>query len=135
MRAFIASLLFIFTLAAGAALYFDLPYWILPPEQKFARAWREDLLLLEQSKHFPEAWKSLNEVKFSSPDGLVEEWFKQTKSPFVTDNQARYRLEILALHQINGYRYGVMLQYNWVDVKTGDTVGELGRTLRLGLVY
>lgn len=135
MRACLASLIFIFTITTAVAAYLDLPYWLLPPEQKFAHSWRHDLQLLERTKHFPEAWKNLNEVKFSSPDGFVEEWYRKTHSPFPLNNQARYRLEILALHQINGYRYSVMLQYNWTDISTGNTVGEFARTLKLGWVY
>jgi len=71
MRACLASLIFIFTITTAVAAYLDLPYWLLPPEQKFAHSWRHDLQLLERTKHFPEAWKNLNEVKFSSPDGFV----------------------------------------------------------------
>lgn len=135
MRAFIAATLFLVALIASAAIYFDVPYWLLPPEQKFAQAWRDDIALLEKTKSMPEAWNDLAEVSFSTNEGFVEEWYKNTQSPFVTSPKGKFKLQILALHQINGTRYGVMLQYNWIEIESGNTVGELGRTLPLGFIY
>lgn len=107
----------------------------MPPEKKFAKAWRADLALLKQSGHFPKAWENLSDAEFSSTEATVQDWFKATSLPFMLKKNGGYKLQILAVHYIDKNRYGVMIQYNWIDLKTGNTVGELARTLKLGLIY
>lgn len=135
MRPLIAALLFMFSALAAAAVWFDLPYWALPPNQKFASSWANDLTLLERTQHLPKEWSDLKEITFSSNESAVYSWYQASGVRLDTKPTGKYKLEILALHQINGYRYGVMLQYNWIDLATGNTIGELGRTLKLGIVY
>ncbi len=135
IRLFVAFIFLLLTAVASLAFIFDLPYWLQPPAERFATAWREDLALLRATGHFPPAWDELANVEFSSNESTVQDWFKATASPFRTRKGAQYKLQILAIHFIDKHRYGVMIQYNWIDLKTKNTVGELARTLTIGLVY
>lgn len=135
-RRFAVSLVLIFSALVLIGAVFNLSFWLLPPEQKFAKAWRDDLDLLQKTGHFPQAWNQLASTEFTSQESQVQKWYEITNSPFTTSKQnGRYKLQILAIHFIQKYRYGVILQYSWVDLKTRDTVGEIGRTLELGIVY
>ncbi|MCM2280875.1 MAG: hypothetical protein NDI61_03405 [Bdellovibrionaceae bacterium] len=135
MRGFFIVILSLTIVAATLVAAFDMDYWLLPPKQKFAHSWRADLALLEKTKHFPEAWKNLKEIEFTSNESFVDEWYKFTHSPIALHKNGKFKLQVLAVHQIYENRYGVLLQYNWIDLATGNTVGEIGRTLKLGIVY
>jgi hypothetical protein len=121
--------------AAVGAYTFNLPYWMMKPDEKFATEWRKDLSLLQDNGKFPKDWQSLSAVEFTSNDTQVQDWYQKTKSPFVTKKDGTHKLQILGVHFIEGNRYGVLFQYNWIENKSGNTVGELSRRLKLGLYY
>ena len=135
VRAFLSAVLIIFAALAVAAYVGNLPYWVMPPPEKFAAEWRRDLDLLEKSGKFPEAWNNLSEIQFNSNDTQVQEWYKKTGSPFGAKKDGAFKLDVLGVHFIEGNRYGVIIQYNWIDTKSGNTVGEISRKLKLGLYY
>jgi len=118
------------------ALIPSVNFWILPPQVKFARAWKTDIDLLNHQNAAPKAFGQIREIHFRSDESRIYDWYQATTTaPIPTKKDGKYRLEILALSFIDGYRYGAILQYNWVDLESGNTVGEFGRTLRLGLIY
>lgn len=135
LRSFIAASLFILAALGIAAYVYNLPYWALPPHEKFATEWRQDLKLLEKSGHFPKEWQNLADVEFTSNDTQVQDWYKKTGIPFTTKKDGANKLQILGVHYIDGYRYGVLLQYVVIDAKSGNKTHELARTLKLGIIY
>ena len=114
---------------------FHLDFWLLKPEQKFAEAWRSDMHLLEQSRKLPPEWKEIREISVKGQASPVTEWISQVSPPIQATKDGRYRLNVFVIHWLEGYRYGVVIQYDLIDLKTQNTVSELGRTLKLGFVY
>jgi hypothetical protein len=135
IRSLVSSVLILFAAFAVAAYAFNLPYWAMKPQEKFATEWRNDLSLLQKSGKLPKEWDNLSDVEFTSNDTQVQDWYQKTKSPFSTKKDGAYKLQVLAVHFIEGHRYGVMLQYNWIENKSGNTVGELSRRMKLGIYY
>ena len=135
LRAFASACLFLIAAIAVLAYVLNAPYWLRPPQEKFALAWRQDLSHLDKEHKLPEAWKSLKNVEFTSNDEQVIDWYQKTGNPLPVSENGHFKLQVLGVHFIEGNRYGVMLQYNLVDLKSGNTVGEFSRRLKLGLMY
>lgn len=135
LRALASAVLIIFAAAAVGAYTFNLPYWLMKHDEKFATEWRKDLSLLQDSGKLPKDWQSLSAVEFNSNDTQVQDWFQKTKSPFAIKKDGTHKLLIVGVHFTEGNRYGVLFQYNWIENKSGNTVGELSRRLKLGLYY
>ena len=112
-----------------------LGYWLLPPEQKFAQSWKTDIALLEKSQKLPKQWNDIKEVSLRAAAGPAQDWIAGHPNPISSQILGHYKLDIFVIHWLEGYRYGVVIQYNLVDLKNQNTVWELGRTLKLGFVY
>lgn len=110
-------------------------YWLAPPYEKFKRSWAEDVLLLEKSKSLPKEWDSIREIAIKSDNSPAQDWIAETQAPITVTSKGNYRLDVFVIHWLEGYRYGVVLQYNLVDLRNQNTIWELGRTLKLGWVY
>ena len=135
----LASLLFIAALfIVFCALWFPLrgSFWVSSPQKKFELAWRNDVELLQNSRMLPKQWDQIREIRLSSDNSPVQGWLSQVKPPIHTDPNGRFRLDIYFLHWIEGYRYGVIVNYRLEDLANkNNTVWEQARTFRLGLVY
>ena len=124
-------LLFIF------AIYFGLQqrFWILPPPEKLELTWKEDLKLLQSSKH-GSLLQDIREIKLrATAHSPAQDWLGILKSPIPTKKDGKLVLDIFLIHQIEGYRYGVIMQYALLDANTGNMVDEFARTLWLGIYY
>ena len=126
-----------------AAVYFNLGFWIAPPNQKFLRSWSEDIQLLENTKNaLPKEWHQIREISVKADNSPIQDWLQikgweeSLKKPIPIDpKNGQFRLEIFLIHWIEGYRYGIVVQYNLVDLRNNNTIWELGRTLKLGAIY
>lgn len=123
------------TLLLVGAVALKADYWAAPPEEKFAKSWEQDIRLLESSQKLPKEWKAIKEVTVKAANSPAQEWIEHKKAPITTDPKGSHRLEVFVIHWIEGYRYGVVFQYNLVDLTNHNTTWELGRTLKLGFVY
>jgi hypothetical protein len=121
-------------LILGAALG-KASFWLSPPAAKFQRAWNEDVQLLEKSAKLPPEWQSIKEIAVTGDNSPVQTWLPGATAPIKTDPQGKYRLNVFAIHWLEGFRYGVVIQYHIVDLSNQNTIWELGRTLKLGIVY
>jgi hypothetical protein len=113
----------------------DLDFWFSNPEGKFAKSWKNDIHLLEQSHKLPPEWKQIKEISVKAANYPAQDWIADIAAPISSQKTGRYRLDVFVIHWLDGYRYGVVLQYNLVDLKNQNTIWELGRTLKLGFVY
>ncbi len=99
--------------------------------ETFEAQWTRDLAQLREKKLLPLGFESLKMIEFSTSDDQVRAWLEQFKPEFVMHTQGLYKLEVLIDTWADGQEKGVIIQYHLVDLASGDTIWELGRTLAL----
>ena len=127
--------LLLWCLAAGILAFVLLDFWKArnsPAYVKFERQWASDVRLLEESGKLPRAWQDIREIEIFGGTPETKSWLKRIKVPVTQKNEnGRHKLEILVvLWEENGQR-GTMIQYDLVDLKSGNCIWKLGRTLKL----
>ena len=122
-------------LGCMAFFYFRVGFFLKPPHEKLLVSWREDVQLLEESKKLPKEWGEIREITINSDNSPVHDWLDRIKPPIQKNPRGKYRLEAFLNQWIEGYRYGVVIQYKLIDMTNSNTVWELGRTYKLGFQY
>lgn len=107
-------------------------YWLLTPKEKFMTSWKEDVNLLRKSKKLPAGWDHLRDVEIKSDNSAAIDWSANLKQQIPTDPNGTYKLGVMVIHWIEGNKYGAIIQYSLTDLKSGNTVWEISRTLHLG---
>lgn len=128
----------IILIASLAWSMFGVSYWLKPPHEKLIVTWTEDLANLEKAKKLPQEWSEIREINITpdtTPNSPISEWLTKVKAPIKLNPEGRFKLQTEIYYQIEGYRYGVSIQYHIEDIATKNTVNEFGRTYRLGFVY
>jgi hypothetical protein len=115
--------------------FLKLSFWLAPPEEKFSRAWKEDIQLLEKSGKLPKEWQSIKAVEMTGDNSPVQNWLPGLVAPIKKNPEGNYQLNVFLIHWLEDNRYGVVIQYHLVDLNTKNTIWEIGRTLKLGFVY
>ena len=113
----------------------DVSFWFAPPAKKFAMATRTDMTLLEKNHYFPKVWSNIKSIEVSSDASHVQDWLKADAFDIPKKSNGDYSLNIFVSEWIDGYRYGALVQYDLIDIKTKNTVWELNRTYKLGIIY
>lgn len=132
---FLFVLISALVIVAFSMLFLKASFWLAAPQEKFIRSWQEDIALLEKSNKLPKEWFNVREVRLRTDNSPVQSWTEHNKHPIKMNPNGTYALNVMLIHWIEGYRYGVVIQYNLVDTKNDNTIWELGRTLKLGIVY
>ncbi len=118
-----------FTIAGGQ-------FWILKPKEKFISAWNDDLILLEKSKKLPAQWANIRDVTLRTDNSPAQDWISGVTPPIQTNPNGTFNLDVFIVHWLEGYRYGALVTYTLVDTRNNNnTVWELSRTFKLGIVY
>jgi len=111
-------------------------FWLLKPKEKFLTAWKTDLQALNESGKLPEAWKNIREVAIRTDNSPAQDWIVNIQPPIATNPNGTYKLDVFIVHWLEGYRYGTIVTYSLMDTRNNNnTVFELSRTHRLGIVY
>lgn len=113
----------------------DVAFWFAPPANKFALATRTDMKLLEKNHYLPKAWSKIKSIEISSDASHVQDWLKADAFDIAKVNSGEFTLNIFVSEWIDGYRYGALVQYDLIDIKSKNTVWELNRTYKLGWMY
>lgn len=130
IRKVFGSLLLLFGLMVIYFTYhFVTPYWSKSPADRLKAIWTNDLEVLAASQKLPQAWTQLRQVDIVGLSPEVQEWLKNGQAKFATRADGKYRLEVMVDDWTDKGDKGVMIQYNIVDLATGNTTWELGRTL------
>lgn len=118
-----------------ALVGFNQKYWLLPPQEKFEHSWRTDTQLLLGTKQ-SELLKRVAKVRLRG-DGHspADEWIEKVKAPIELNKDGDLLADIFVIHQINENRYGVTIQYEFIQLKDQNKIGEFARTLWLGVYY
>lgn len=110
-------------------------FYLKPPHEKLLTRWKADLAQLEKAQKLPSQWNDIREIQLRSDNSPIQEWLPQIKAPIQTNPNGRYRLEIFLIHWIEKYKYGVVVEYNLIDLTSNNKVWEFGRTYPLGFIY
>ena len=113
----------------------DVGFWFATPAKKFAMATRNDMKLLEKNHSLPKIWSKIKKIELSSDASHVQDWLNADAFDIPKTNNGDYTLDIFVSEWIDGYRYGALVQYDLIDIKTKNTVWELNRTYKLGIIY
>ncbi len=114
---------------------FDQRYWLLPPEQKLISSWKSDLQLIKD-KNQAALLKRVGQIRLRANDhSPAAEWVERIQAPIEKSKSGDILADVFLIHQIEGHRYGVVVQYEFIDIKTKNKVGEFARTLWLGVYY
>ena len=114
---------------------FDQRYWLLPPEQKLLSSWKADLQLIKD-KNQAALLKRVGQIRLRANDhSPAADWVERIQAPIEKSKSGDILADVFLIHQIEGNRYGVIVQYEFIDIKTKNKVGEFARTLWLGIYY
>jgi hypothetical protein len=137
VRALALAMALVLTL--GIAFYVvkreAIAFALLSPQQKFAQAWKDDLALLKGSGKLPPQWSEIRSIEVRSEPSPARDWLEHVSAPIATNPNGGFKLQLFALHWIDENRYGVTIEYWLIDAKSGNTIWEFARTLKLGFVY
>jgi hypothetical protein len=121
--------------AAFAILaYVCLDFWSsrnAPLYKRFERQWKEDVEQLENSKKLPPAWFDVRDLEIYGGTPESKDWLGRIQVPLRTRAEGKHKLEVLVVAWEEDGKRGTLVQYNLVDLKTGNNIWELGRTFIL----
>jgi hypothetical protein len=128
---------FLFIGAAVAAVAFVLlnmwsarnaPLW-----KRLEHRWAEDVELMESSGKLPAAWADVKSYDLIGGTPESRAWLKLIHPPLKTNPKGRHRMDVLVVGWEESGKRGALIQYNIEDLKTKNTVSEIGRTLILSV--
>jgi hypothetical protein len=133
------GVLFIFVAICLVGLFtyrhYRIAFWLKPPADKFYQSWNEDLHLLQRTQKLPKEWSEIKEISVKGDNSPVQEWILKVRPPIQKNPNGHYRLDVFIIHWIEDNRYGAVVQYDLIDLKNNNTIWEISRTYKLGIVY
>ena len=102
------------------------------PEERLSSLWERDIIQLTAAGKLPKEFFETKEIKITYGSDRAKWLIQAAKSPLHTVADGKYRLDFFADHYVDGKDFGVVLQYQLVDLTSNDMIWELGRTLKLG---
>lgn len=137
MRKGIGFALFIAAAAAAvfaAAQHYNVDYWLKPSKEKFAITWKKDVVALEKSQKLPKEWQQIRDIVVKTDNSPAQNWVDGVALPVQKKKDGLFRLDVFVAHWIENDKYGVLIQYNLVDLQSGNTTWELSRSLPVGRI-
>jgi hypothetical protein len=114
---------------------FNQRYWLLPPHEKLISSWRADMQLIKETKQAA-LFKRVAKVRLRANDhSPAADWVDKIQAPIEKVKDGDVLADVFIIHQIEGNRYGVIVQYEFIDMKNNNKIGEFARTLWLGIYY
>ncbi|MDZ4678426.1 MAG: hypothetical protein SGI74_13065 [Oligoflexia bacterium] len=93
--------------------------------QNFMAGWERDLQKLEKTKFLHPGFRNLQKILLISPSERLKNIYATKPLNLQTHDNGKFSLEIFMDEVAGG---GVVVQYDLIDMHTGNTVWELGRT-------
>ncbi len=134
-RIFRYTLTAIMIIGLGMTIHSLYSYWVFEQSSfpdRLLHLWSRDLEA--QRRQVPEFWSQLKEVKWSAGTKRAKEWKEKIahRLPIKTNASGKYTLEIILLPWMDQGQMGASIQYSVIELESGNTVWESGRTYRLG---
>lgn len=120
--------------ATGLMAYACFNYWSVRHAPLFRRLewqWRQDVDALEASHKLPPSWTDIREYKLIGGNPETKAILPRVQVPLKTNPKGQYIMDVLVVLWEESGKRGVLIQYNIENLKTKNTVAEIGRTLIL----
>jgi hypothetical protein len=103
-------------------------YFIRPLDlsEQFQTLWQ-----MEFEKPWPDEFKKLRSVHVLETDAQARQWLGALPSEFRTIKDGNYQLNILATTWEEAPQLALVVQYDLIDLATGNTIFETGHTFIL----
>ncbi len=121
-------------LASGLLALACFEYWThknLPPHKKLEKLWREDIEQLEKSGKLPSAWFDTGKIEMIGGTPETRQILQSISTPLKVKKNGQFGLELLIIVWEDDHSRGTVFQYNLTNLKTGNTIWEMARTLML----
>lgn len=102
----------------GSEFYFG-------PEKRFVDSWGKDFQTLLESKKLHEGFGKIKRIEFISTSPKLEKAYKNRPINISESPSGSYELQIFADEIPGG---GIIVQYDLIDLASGNTIQEVGRT-------
>lgn len=121
--------------AVGLLSYIVLDLWSsrnAPLFRRLETQWADDVRLLETSKNLPPGWFDVKEVEIFGGTPETKAILRKIKVPVgIKKHDGEHKLEVLVVVWEEEGKRGALIQYNLVNLKSGNMIKEIGRTLIL----
>lgn len=120
--------------AIGIVAFILLDFWKSrndPLYMRLEQMWSDDIRQLEASSKLPKQWFDIQEIEMIGGTPESKSWLRRIKVPLKVKEGGCCKLEVLLVAWEETGTYGSLVQYNIVDLKTKNTLWELGRTFIL----
>jgi hypothetical protein len=102
-----------------------------PLYRRLELKWDEDVKNLEHSKKLPAPWYHIKDLEIEGGTAETRAWLHRIHVPLKTEKNGQYKMDVLVVAWEEEGTHGALIQYNLVELKTGNNIWELGRTLIL----
>ena len=124
--------IFIATALAAHLTLSYLDYVNAPPAKRLQLLWNRDTKMLADQNKLPKEWNDIREIVYITPTRLAKVWAKSVKAPIALNSLGKYKIEIMITDWQNKGATSAMIQYDLLDLKSGNVLWEFGRTFSLG---
>ena len=125
--------LLLWCVTVGIISFMVLDFWQkrnAPLYRKLEIQWAQDVEDLESSKKLPPPWFDVREIELYGGTPETKNWLKRIEIPVTAKKpNGNHKLEVLVVAWEEDGKRGALIQYNLVDLKSGNMIWELGRTL------
>jgi hypothetical protein len=136
MRILLAFLLFV---AAGAFItydYYDVGYWMTPPEQRLSQKWEHEVAKeMKRSKKISKELQLLKEIQMTLTDPNFAGFIEKTKKPYLKSAKGIYLLHVEIIPSIEENVYGFDIQNEIFDTRDNNKVDEFSFTINVGRLW
>lgn len=98
---------------------------------KLYRVWTQDLRTMKKKEQLPKAFGSIKQVTYIPLSKMSAQWMSGIKAPIRLNSEGRYSLNVEVDHYSKKKRTSAIIHYQLVDIKSGNTVLEFGRTYKI----
>lgn len=113
----------------------DYEFWVAPPAKKFEISIKRDLSHLLSTNALPKEWSEIALFEIKTDASPAQDWISEKVLNISKNEKGKFKLQVFVSLWIEGSRYGTLVQYDLVDLKTKNTVWETNRNYKLGIVY
>ena len=98
---------------------------------KLHKLWKKDLAALKKQKKLPGGFDEIKELHYTPLSKMSAQWMSEISIPIKVNHEGKYRLNIQVDHWSEKSKTAAVVHYQMVDIKSGNTVWEFGRTYPL----
>jgi hypothetical protein len=95
---------------------------------KLFKEWNRDLTQLKAKKQLPSGFDSIKEIRYTPMSKMSAQWISGTRIPISLNHEGKYRLSVEVDHWVEKQKAAAIINYQLIDIKSGNTVWEFGRT-------